>query len=94
MLGRNNALIRRANIYAAGVADVTPLDYQRLFNRYDGECAYCHVQLGDSFDWDHVVPVSRGGRHSVGNLVPACQTCNRSKGAKLLVEWRRGLTVL
>jgi 5-methylcytosine-specific restriction endonuclease McrA len=37
---------------------------------------------------DHVVPLSRGGRHSIGNLMPLCRSCNASKGGKLLVEWK------
>lgn len=32
---------------------------------------------------DHVVPLSRGGPHTVANLVPACLRCNRSKCARL-----------
>ena len=35
-----------------------------------------------------IMPIIRGGRHSIGNLLPACGSCNSSKGAKLLVEWR------
>ncbi|MFI8830536.1 HNH endonuclease [Streptomyces afghaniensis] len=31
---------------------------------------------------DHLVPLARGGAHSLSNLVPACQRCNTSKGAK------------
>lgn len=37
---------------------------------------------------DHVFPLSRGGRHCVGNIVPACGQCNHSKGALTVVEWR------
>ena len=36
---------------------------------------------------DHVVPLSRGGKHEIENLLPACRSCNSSKGAKLLEEW-------
>jgi 5-methylcytosine-specific restriction endonuclease McrA len=31
---------------------------------------------------DHVVPVARGGEHSVANIQPLCGRCNRAKGAK------------
>lgn len=48
-------------------------------------CAYCGA-TGD-MSLDHVVPVSRGGRHEIDNLLPACRSCNSSKGAKLLEEW-------
>lgn len=36
---------------------------------------------------DHVIPLARGGRHGIGNVLPACQPCNSSKGARLLAEW-------
>lgn len=59
-------------------------DLRRLVNRYGG-CAYCD---GPYEALDHVVPLARGGRHSIGNLLPACRFCNSSKGARLLVEWK------
>lgn len=36
---------------------------------------------------DHIVPLSRGGRHEVGNLAAACFPCNCSKNDRLLSEW-------
>jgi hypothetical protein len=34
-------------------------------------------------------PLICGGWEHESNLVPACKRCNSSKGAKLLMEWRR-----
>ncbi len=65
--------------------NVLPRDLRRLVHRYRGKCAYC--QINDWEHLDHVVPRSRGGGHSIGNLVPACASCNMSKSAHLLVEW-------
>ena len=39
---------------------------------------------------DHVIPLARGGRTSVGNLQPLCRTCNMRKGGKLMIEFRSG----
>lgn len=48
-------------------------------------CAYCG---GDGpLHLDHVQPLSRGGLHTPGNLVPACQRCNISKQAKPVEAW-------
>lgn len=65
---------------------ITPRDWARLVSRYAGTCAYCGVQPWT--DVDHVIPVSRGGRHTIGNVLPACRSCNASKSSRLLVEWR------
>lgn len=65
---------------------VTPRDVQRLIRRYDGYCAYCGVRP-EKLHIDHVVPIAKGGRHSIGNLLPACMACNLSKKATLLAVW-------
>lgn len=39
-----------------------------------------------SLTMDHVIPLSRGGDHSIDNIVPSCFSCNASKGNKLLSE--------
>ncbi len=37
---------------------------------------------------DHKIPVSRGGDHSLSNLVIACRRCNCRKGPKTMDEYR------
>jgi len=78
---------RRARKRANGVFRVTRNDLRREFNRRGGLCAYCDVKLV-AFHWDHVVPLVRGGVHSVGNLVPACAHCNLRKQRRTVMEWR------
>lgn len=77
---------RQERIDANGRFVVTERDIRRLWVRFDGRCAYCGAKAREA---DHVVPVSRGGRHSIGNLVPACRSCNSSKQRRLIVEWRK-----
>jgi 5-methylcytosine-specific restriction endonuclease McrA len=79
---------RRARIRGGGAFVVSERDEARLLRRFDGLCAYCREN--DACEIDHVVPISRGGRHSIGNLLPACFDCNRSKLDKFVVEWRAG----
>ena len=38
---------------------------------------------------DHVVPVAKGGRHALANILPACGDCNAHKSDLLLVEWKQ-----
>lgn len=52
---------------------------------YDFSCAYCGSTT--NITCDHVVPLSKSGKTSIDNVVPACGTCNYSKGAKDLIEW-------
>lgn len=61
-------------------------DMRRLLSRSGGRCFYC-PQLATTAD--HVVPLSRGGTNFIGNIVPACRTCNSSKNARTIMEWRR-----
>ena len=49
---------------------------------YDSRCAYCASRVSRP-QQDHVIPVSKGGRHVIGNVVPCCPNCNRKKSAAL-----------
>jgi 5-methylcytosine-specific restriction endonuclease McrA len=50
-----------------------------------GHCHYCDKEA--KLTLDHVIPLSRGGKHSKDNVVAACLHCNDSKGTKTLEEW-------
>lgn len=80
---------RKARLRGAEVFQFSDADWQRTLNRHRFRCAYC----GESgpLTMDHVVPISRGGRHSIGNVVPACPPCNFGKHTSLAIEWRRRL---
>jgi 5-methylcytosine-specific restriction endonuclease McrA len=57
-----------------------------------GGCAYCGA-AGTALQRDCVLPVSRGGRYTVDNIVPACRACNASKCNDEVTGWlrRKGL---
>jgi 5-methylcytosine-specific restriction endonuclease McrA len=61
-------------------------EIQRL---YELPCYNCGSK--ENLSIDHVLPLKRGGNHSIGNLMTLCRSCNASKGKKLLVEWKRDL---
>lgn len=51
-----------------------------------GECAYCHsteALMGVTFEVDHIVPRSAGGKMRAENLCLSCPPCNRHKAARL-----------
>jgi 5-methylcytosine-specific restriction endonuclease McrA len=71
-----------------GSVGIPSKDWRKLVRHYHHRCAYCGGNEG-GLHMDHVIPLSRGGRHAIGNVLPACQSCNLSKGAKLVAEWKR-----
>ena len=77
---------RRALKLENGVFEMSKRDWNRLVARYDYCCAYCREHK--DLTMDHVIPLSRGGRHSIGNIVPACRSCNSKKHSKFIVEWK------
>ncbi len=53
-----------------------------------GGCAYCGVK-GSALQKDCVQPISRGGRYTLDNVVPACGPCNASKSNFEVTAWMR-----
>lgn len=83
---RQRSSTQRFKRRGAETLKVTPKDWRRLCERYRYACFYCGSRT--ALSQDHVVPLARGGRHSIGNIMPACLSCNSSKNAHLIVEWR------
>ncbi len=53
-----------------------------------GLCHYCGSRVAPrELTLDHLVPVSRGGKSTRGNCVPACKECNNKKKNLLPMEW-------
>lgn len=88
---RNVVATRRARKLGNGLRRVTRADIARMFTRAGGICSYCGTAA--KLTVDHVIPLARGGAHSIGNLVAACETCNKRKGKLLLAEWRLRLAL-
>ncbi|MCV7224172.1 HNH endonuclease [Mycolicibacterium elephantis] len=51
-------------------------------------CAYCGATDGP-LQRDCVMAISRGGRYTVDNVVPACASCNTSKCNEEVTIWMR-----
>lgn len=43
---------------------------------------------------EHIVPISRGGKTTRNNVVPACKDCNTKKNRLVPVEWEEYLARL
>ncbi len=53
-----------------------------------GGCAYCGEADGQ-LQRDCVLAISRGGRYTLDNVVPACRSCNASKCNDEVTAWLR-----
>jgi 5-methylcytosine-specific restriction endonuclease McrA len=51
-------------------------------------CAYCGA-TSTPLQRDCLLPVSRGGRYTLENVVPACRSCNTSKCNHEITGWLR-----
>ncbi len=74
---------RRARIAGNKSFFVSEKEFIKL---YSSPCFEC----GDkgNIEIEHLIPVSRGGDNSIGNYIPLCISCNRSKHNKTWMEWR------
>jgi hypothetical protein len=52
-----------------------------VWRRDQGRCVQCNGQV--NLEFDHIIPVSKGGSSTARNLQLLCETCNRSKSAKI-----------
>ncbi|HTE56958.1 MAG TPA: HNH endonuclease [Kofleriaceae bacterium] len=83
---------RRALVEQARTTETfAPID---VHTRDDWTCRLCSLPIDPAVAWpdpmspsvDHVIPLSRGGAHAMGNVQSAHLGCNSSKGNRLLSE--------
>ncbi len=67
--------------------DLTPEHWAALVEAW-GRCAYCGAP-DTALQRDCVLAISRGGRYTLGNVVPACRSCNASKCNDEVTGWMR-----
>lgn len=67
--------------------DLTDAQWSAIKEAWGG-CAYCGSTAG-SMQRDCVQPLSRGGRYTLDNIVPACRSCNASKSNSEVTSWMR-----
>lgn len=73
-------IARRKNCTAYVISDK---DWRRLLT---SPCAFPGCS-GTDIEIDHIIPLSRGGSHGIGNLQALCRHHNRSKHSKLWIEY-------
>jgi ribosomal protein L7/L12 len=67
---------------------------REVWRRDGGQCVDCGSR--EKLEYDHIIPVSKGGANTARNIELRCEPCNRKKGAKIgggavaaVVEWTR-----
>lgn len=66
-------------------ATLTAAQWETIKTAFNEKCAYCGKVR--ELEQDHFVALSNGGEYTHNNIVPACKSCNSSKGNKDFFEW-------
>lgn len=76
---------RRARKLHAPVCDFTESQWEAMKEHYDHRCLYCPEDCLECqtkthrLTQDHLTPLSKGGSHTLQNIVPCCAQCNSRK---------------
>jgi len=54
---------------------------QEVWQRDSGKCVECGSN--EKLEYDHIIPVSKGGANTTRNIQLLCEPCNRKKSAKI-----------
>jgi 5-methylcytosine-specific restriction endonuclease McrA len=84
---RQKSKRRKAQMRNSIAIQLSGKDIKNRFAEFAHQCAYCDC-AGD-LHIEHVVPISKGGGHGIGNIVPACKRCNFSKRDHEVESWYR-----
>jgi 5-methylcytosine-specific restriction endonuclease McrA len=92
---RRNYIRRALDKAAGGYRYLTAAEWDTIKEQYHNKCVYCGVRESARIKLtrDHIIPVSKSGRHTKDNIVPACGKCNSGKGAKLITPTQLKVTV-
>lgn len=65
-----------------------PVDYAAILAEFGMVCHLCggEIESRPELNFDHVIPLTRGGPHVQENIRPSHKSCNLRKGSKLMAE--------
>ena len=82
---KSSRIKRRKLLKGAGHETIGHIDWLYTLAAWDFRCAYCGMR--QPLTQDHVTPLSKGGSHTLDNIVPACALCNGSKGVRDVADF-------
>ena len=75
---RNSKALRRM---AKKDGNITLEEWKQKLLEFNNCCAYC--KDSKNIEQDHIIPLSKGGKHEIKNIQPLCRSCNARKSNKL-----------
>ena len=85
-----NALVYQARLRRLERIGPDPehVDRRAVIAEFGMVCHICggQIESGKDLEFDHVIPIARGGTESYDNIRPSHLRCNRRKGSKLMSE--------
>lgn len=79
---RANAKRHRALTRGASHSDLSHEQWLEIQVAQDHCCAHCHKRCKGRLTQDHITPVTKGGPHTLHNVIAVCRNCNSKKGTK------------
>lgn len=78
---------RRARKDFGSYQRITYDEWIEILEKYEYTCLCCGIK-SNKLTQDHVVPLSKGGTHSIDNIQPLCVSCNSRKHTDI-IDYRR-----
>jgi len=72
---------KRRAVSGSTVRAISSSEWRQVCDDMGGLCIYCGLGFSE-LTQDHFFPLALGGNHEVGNIVPACRSCNSRKQHK------------
>lgn len=80
---------RRALVRTRSDGSVTKKAIAILMEKQDGICAICKRDIRGAYQIDHMIPITRGGPHTILNIQLLCKSCNTRKYNKIVPAKRK-----
>lgn len=90
---KTKAYKKKRKALERGAKTGTPFKYKDIFARDGWKCQMCGVDTPERLrgtykhnapELDHIIPLSKGGTHSIDNAQTLCRSCNAWKSDKIV----------
>lgn len=70
---------------------IRPKEVRELYLKQGAKCYWCGDDISKQYHIDHYEPLSKGGEHTIENIVLSCPTCNMKKSNKSPYEYANSI---